>query len=85
MATLIKADGTKEENYKYHGLEAKQKAVGGWIEYVYTQKYVIVVNEEGRLLNEPMNVEVSALAGQMLVGDCLVMTRQEQLNEEYLD
>ena len=38
MATLIKADGTKEENYKYHGLEAKQKAVGGWIEYVYTQK-----------------------------------------------
>jgi len=85
MAKLIKADGTKIENYNYHGLKSKQKAVGGWIEYVYTQKYVIVVNEEGALLNQQMNIEASALAGQMLVGDCLVMTRQEQLDEEYLD
>jgi len=85
MATLIKADGTKIKDYNYHGLKAKQTAVGGYIEYVYTQKYVIVVNEEGALWNQPMNIEVSALAGQMILGDCLVMTRQEQMNEEYLD
>ena len=26
MATLIKADGTKIEDYNYHGLKAKQNA-----------------------------------------------------------
>ena len=49
MATLIKTDGTHIENYKITGLLAKQEAVGGYIEPVYTEKWVVLVNEEGTI------------------------------------
>ena len=81
MARLIKADGKTIDNYECAGLEAKQKAVGGYIEPVYTRQWVILVNEEGHLQTLPLNIEVSALCGRVLVGDALVMTHQEWASE----
>ena len=81
MARIIKADGRTINDYDYAGLEAKQKAVGGWIEPVYTSDLVILVNEEGHLENLPMNLEVSAMCGRVIVGDCLVMTHKEWSSE----
>tara|TARA_R100000742_G_C4279058_1_gene102782 strand:- start:3575 stop:3838 length:264 start_codon:yes stop_codon:yes gene_type:complete len=82
MAKLIKSNGEVIENYKAIGLKAKQKAVGGYIEAVYTDKYVIFCNEEGLLYQLPMNLEVSALCGKVIVGDCVVMTQKESMEEE---
>ena len=50
MARLIsKREVT--DNFQCIGLEPKQKAVGGYIEAVYTDKYVIFCNEEEYLYN----------------------------------
>ena len=49
MATIIRTDGTRVENYDYKGLEAKQKAVGGYIEPIHTSECIVLVNEEARL------------------------------------
>ena len=77
MATIIKSDGTHIENYNHSGLKAKQDAVGGYIEPVYTQKWVVLVNEEGLLKNLPPNIEVSQMVGTPIVGDALVLTHAE--------
>ena len=77
MATIFKADGTKVKDYNHVGLEAKQKAVGGYIEPVYTSEWVVLVNEDGLFRNLPVNHEASLLAGRVLVGDALVLTREE--------
>ena len=49
MARLIKANGEVTDNFQCIGLEPKQK--GGYIEAVYTDKYVIFCNEEEYLCN----------------------------------
>jgi len=82
MAKLIKANGEVTNNFECIGLEPKQKAVGGYIEAVYTNKYVIYCNEDGLYMNLPMNIEVSALCGRVIVGDCIVMTHEESQAEE---
>ena len=82
MAKLIKANGEVTNNFECIGLEPKQKAVGGYIEAVYTNKYVIYCNEDGLYMNLPMNIEVSALCGRVIVGDCVVMTHTESRKEE---
>jgi len=82
MAKLIKANGEVTNNFQCIGLTPKQKAVGGYIEAVYTDKYVIFCNEEGLLMQLPMNLEVSAMCGKVIVGDCVVMTHEESQAEE---
>lgn len=77
MATIFKANGTKVKDYNHRGLEAKQKAVGGYIEPVYTSQWVVLVNEDGLFRNLPVNHEASLLTGRVLVGDALVLTREE--------
>lgn len=59
MATLVKADGTHIE-YKPTGdtftLKELQEAVGGYIEIIHIDKeYDMVVNEEGKLYQLPIN------------------------------
>ncbi len=56
-------------------LDAMQAGVGGYIEVVYTlpEDFVLVVNEEGLLKDLPVNLRASTLAGQPLVGDCLLL------------
>jgi len=81
MATIFKADGTKVKDYNHEGLEAKQKAVGGYIEPVYTSEGVVLVNEDGLFRNLPINYEASVLTNRTIVGDVLVLTREEWASE----
>ena len=81
MATIFKADGTKVKDYNHQGLEAKQKAVGGYIEPVYTSEWVVLVNEDGLFKNLPVNYEASVLTDRTIVGDVLVLTREEWASE----
>jgi len=81
MATIFKADGTKVKDYNHEGLEAKQKAVGGYIEPVYTSEWVVLVNEDGLFRNLPINYEASVLTNRTIVGDVLVLTREEWASE----
>ena len=81
MATIFKADGTKVKDYNHEGLEAKQKAVGGYIEPVYTSEGVVLVNEDGLFRNLPINYEASVLTDRTIVGDVLVLTREEWASE----
>lgn len=56
-ATLYKIDGSKEPltlNPKTR-LEALQKLVDGYIEVIHINGNDVVLNEEGRLLNLPIN------------------------------
>tara|TARA_B100001057_G_scaffold143322_1_gene143017 strand:+ start:5002 stop:5250 length:249 start_codon:yes stop_codon:yes gene_type:complete len=77
MATLIKSSGQHIDDYPSDTLEQMQKAVGGYIEPVYTNNKVVVVDEEGLLKNLPLNIEVSALVGKMIVGNAIVFTHKE--------
>lgn len=77
MARLIKSNGDTIADYSCSSLKAMQEAVGGYIEPVYTSRWVVLVNEEGFLNNLPINIEVSAICGQPIVGDALVMTWED--------
>ena len=58
-------------------LKALQQAVGGYIETVTLPRtgLVVIVNEEGRLLDLPENgvLNIGPLMGQLLVGTVLVV------------
>lgn len=82
---IINANGAKTEVTPKFGnsftLEELQEYVGGYIEIIrLTDKYLMVVNEEGRLLNLPFNPEATDIARQhkaiypndMIVGNALV-------------
>jgi len=78
MATLIKSDGTRQENYADITLCGMQSAVGGYIELVYlADNKMLVVNEEGAIRSLSRNVEASQLASQTIVGDVLLMNQNE--------
>jgi hypothetical protein len=82
MATIIRTDGTRVEKYDYKGLEAKQKAVGGYIEPIHTSEYIVLVDEEARLRpNSLLNYEASVLANTTIWGNVLVLTHEEWLSE----
>lgn len=83
---IIKANGEKIEVAPKFGnsftLEELQEYVGGYIEIVrLTDKYLMVVNEEGRLLNLPFNHEATDVAryhkaiypNDMIVGNALIV------------
>ena len=82
---IINANGAKTEVAPKSGnsftLEELQEHVGGYIEIIrLTNKYLMVVNEEGKLLNMPFNSEATDIARQhkaiypndMIVGNALV-------------
>lgn len=56
-----------------YGVAELRTVVGGWLEITRTrvQNMILVVNEEGWLLNLPPNPIASALAGQPIAGDVL--------------
>lgn len=82
MALLIKADGTTENVMPAEGgqftLKELQNAVDGHIEIVYgpeNSEYLFVVNEEGKLLDLPFNLQatlVACNAGYIRKGDYIV-------------
>ena len=53
---LLKADATIVSNFNGEGLKSKQKAVGGLIQPVHLETGLTAyINEEGLLLNLPVN------------------------------
>ena len=55
-------------------LKEAQEFVGGWIEMVYLKNGdQMIVNEEGLLLGLPVNRIASAIAGQCIVGNVLIL------------
>ena len=82
---IINANGAKTEVTPKSGnsftIEELQEHVGGYIEIIrLTNKYLMVVNEEGKLLNLPFNSEATDIArrhkaiypNDMIVGNALV-------------
>ena len=85
MATLYKANGEKKQvspKRKRFSLDELQAAVGGYVEYIHLgNDKVLVVNEDGLLLNLPINENASKITAQFgyvpIVGDALVADRNQ--------
>ena len=88
MAVVIKTDGTKEglqpKNNKVFTLEELKSVVGGYIEIVPLEEgYSMVINEEGKLLDLPINViatrvyRTSRNADDFIVGNVLICSNKE--------
>jgi len=77
MAQLIKTDGTIVEDVAIEKLEQQQKLVDGYIEYVYKEDKVFIVNEEGLLRSMDFNEKASDMSGRPLVGDVVVAYQSE--------
>lgn len=81
-ARHIKQDGTIEypepKDGKKFSLEELQGFVGGYIELVrVTTKQVMYVNEEGRLRGLRYNAMASIIAGQLILGDVIVLDKKD--------
>ena len=88
MATIIKTDGTEETIALLmrdcdERLRQLQDAVGGLVEIVGRtgDGGYVLANERGRLLDLPVNRSVSQRLGYEVVGDCLLLPRNECLTE----
>lgn len=70
MARLIRTDGV-EEQLDDVSLESLQAAVGGYIQIVYINTdEMLVINEEGKLLNLSYNKEATLIVqGLLFIGD----------------
>ena len=88
MAIVIKTDGTKDalqpKNNKVFTLEELKSVVGGYIEIVQlTKDYLMVINEEGKLLDLPINVVATRVyrksrnTEDFIVGDVLICSNKE--------
>lgn len=72
MAVLLKSDGSKEQDVKIKTLKQMQELVDGYIEFVYLNDKVLVVNEEGLLNGLPRNNQATEIAGHPIVGDAIL-------------
>lgn len=79
MDLLIKADNTRaslqpDVEDKTYSLEKLKELVGGYVEAVKIPgtKYLLLVNEDGRLKGLHINPAASSLADQVIVGDAVV-------------
>lgn len=87
-AYLFKTDGTIEEvkpKGKQWELQELQDLVGGYIETYTLNEYVVVLNEDGKILDLPSNTLITELLfntlHDVLVGNVLI-TPKELLSEE---
>ena len=83
-ATFIKADGTiqgvsPENGEKSFSLKELQTFVGGYIEFVRFKDKIMVVNEEGKLHDLPLNKKATAIfvkelphINDIIVGNVLI-------------
>lgn len=84
MATIIKSTGETVEvqpkNNEYFSLEEMQEIVGGYIEFVYLpDDKIMVVNEEGKIHNLPMNDVASVYVApyDYIAGNALICKNNE--------
>lgn len=77
MAQLIKTDGSIINDVAVDTLQQQQQLVDGYIEYVYQDDKVFIVNEEGLLRSMDFNAKASEMSGRPLVGDVVVAFQSE--------
>ncbi|MDR1950708.1 MAG: DUF3846 domain-containing protein [Bacteroidales bacterium] len=88
MATIYYTTGATSEvapkNSKNFSLEEMQSIVGGLIELVYLDNgKIMVINEEGKLIDLPINVDATEMVfGDMpwddvIIGDVLVCNNKQ--------
>ena len=77
MAQLIKTDGSIINDVAVDTLQQQQQLVDGYIEYVYRDDKVFIVNEEGLLRSMDFNAKASEMSGRPLVGDVVVAFQSE--------
>lgn len=82
MAKWIKTNGetidVKPKNGTDYSLEELQGFVGGYIEIVrIDDERLMVVNEEGKLNDLPINSIATYMARELIVGDVLVCKANE--------
>ena len=53
-----------------------QRAVGGLIEVVHLQSSIMIVNQEGLILDLPLNPMASNIAGMPILGDVVLLTNE---------
>lgn len=72
---------TKTITDKKLTLEEMQKFVGGLVELVYLGNGDhLIVNEEGILLGLPRNQEATEIAGQIILGNALILKGDARLD-----
>jgi len=72
MAVVLKSNGSRERDVKINSLKQMQELVGGYVEFVYLNDKVLVVNEEGLLFGLPRNNQATEIAGHPIVGDAIL-------------
>ena len=77
MAYIYKSNGeiieTSPKNKKDFSLKELKEIVGGYIEILDLDDAYMVVNEEGKLLNLPLNLSATRIYQHFTrVGDCIV-------------
>ncbi len=73
MARLIKSNGEVLPNVDISSLKKMQDLVQGYIEFVYLKdNKVLILNEEGLLMNLPQNKQASNIYGHQVVGDAVI-------------
>jgi len=79
MARLIKANNFVTNDVDVSTLERMQKMVGGYIEFVYrhAEGKILICNEEGLLLDLPVNEQIAKKYGIHLRGDVIEATSSE--------
>ncbi|MFA5398339.1 MAG: DUF3846 domain-containing protein [Methanogenium sp.] len=79
MAKIIRCDKTTE-NIDNLDLETLQIIVEGYIEELIVPNEkgtVMIVNEDGIMLNLPLNTVATAIMGQPIVGNVILCSRKE--------
>ena len=70
----VKSDSQVDTKWSFTGLESLQAAVGGYIEYLKINDICyLLVNEDARRLNLPLNPFATALARIPIYGDVVVV------------
>ena len=72
MAVVLKSNGSRERDVKINSLKQMQELVGGYVEFVYLNDKVLIVNEEGLLYGLPRNNQATESAGHPIVGDAIL-------------
>ena len=89
MAYIYKSNGeiieTSPKNKKDFSLKELKEIVGGYIEILDLKDAYMVINEEGKLLDLPLNVDATTLymcitnINDYIVGDVLVCPKKQIL------
>ena len=81
-ALLVEPNELPKEVFIKNSLEAKQKLVGGNIEYTSREYYsdvIFICNEEGKILGLPLNRDIG---GDIIAGSFLIVGDDPEIGED---